>query len=166
MKGRHHIVLETAHLKYEFDIKRNITVILGTSATGKTTLVEVLREYTQMGGDRGILLESDVPCEVFSGGEDRWRYTLDGIRDSIILIDEGYHFVCTKEFAEYVHGSTNYYVIITRKPLKNLPYSISEIYGIRTSGKYYFPEQVYHELYPIHTEVVYPLDKASTVFHK
>lgn len=26
MKGRHHIVVETRRLKYEFDIKRNITI--------------------------------------------------------------------------------------------------------------------------------------------
>lgn len=29
MKGRHHIVVETRRLKYEFDIKRNITIIQG-----------------------------------------------------------------------------------------------------------------------------------------
>ena len=45
MKGRHHIVVETRRLKYEFDIKRNITIIQGDSASGKTTLVSLLREY-------------------------------------------------------------------------------------------------------------------------
>lgn len=45
MKGRHHIVVETRRLKYEFDIKRNITIIQGESASGKTTLVSLLREY-------------------------------------------------------------------------------------------------------------------------
>ena len=30
-----------------------------------------------------------------------------------------------------------------------MPYSTKEVYGIRTSGKYHFPEQVYHEFYPI-----------------
>lgn len=152
MKGRHHIILETAHLKYEFDVKRNITVIMGDSATGKTTLIEILGEYAHMGRNRGIRLESDVPCEVFSGAADRWRYTLDGIKDSVVFIDEDYHFVQTEEFAKYIQNSTNYYVIITRKPLKNIPYSITEIYGIRTSGKFHFPEQVYHEFYPIYDE--------------
>jgi hypothetical protein len=58
----------------------------------------------------------------------------------------------TKEFAEYVGKADNYFVFFTRKLLKNLPYSINEIYGIRTAGKYHFPEQVYHELYPIYGE--------------
>lgn len=48
--------------------------------------------------------------------------------------------------------STNYFVIITRKPIKTLPYSINEIYGIRTSGKYHFPDKVYNEFYPIYPE--------------
>ncbi len=41
----------------------------------------------------------------------------------------------SEEFAEAVKGSDNYYVLITREKLSNLPYSITEIYGIRTSGK-------------------------------
>ena len=42
--------------------------------------------------------------------------------------------------------------MITRKPLVELPYSIKEIYGIRTSGKFHYPEQVYHEFYEIYSE--------------
>ena len=163
MRGRHHILLETAHLRYEFDIKRSITVIQGDSATGKTTLVDVLKEYTSKSGSRGIRLQSDVSCEVFSGNENRWQHTLDGIRDSVVLIDEDYHFVYTKEFAEYIQRSGNYYVIISRRPLKNLPYSITEIYGIRTSGKYHFPDQVYHEFYPIYPAREYTLSASKVL---
>jgi len=163
MKGKHHILIETSGLKYEFDIKRNITVIQGDSATGKTTLVELLNEYTSKGTNRGIHLEADVNCEIFSGPEARWKYTLDAIKDSVVIIDEDYHFVFSKEFAEYIHNSSNYYVIITRKPLKNLPYSIEEIYGIRTSGKYHFPEQVYHEFYPIYSEYSDMIDTSNVL---
>ena len=44
MRGKHHIIVETKRLKYEFDIRRNITVIQGDSATGKTTLTGLLQE--------------------------------------------------------------------------------------------------------------------------
>ena len=54
-------------------------------------------------------------------------------------------------------------MIITRKPLKNLPYSIEEIYGIRTSGKYHFPEQVYHEFYPIYSEYSDMIDTSNVL---
>lgn len=49
-------------------------------------------------------------------------------------------------------GRKNYYVLITREDLPELPYSIKEIYGIRTSGKYHFPEQIYHEFYQIYED--------------
>ena len=153
MKGKHHIIIETGNIKYEFDIKRNITVVQGDSATGKTTMVDIINEYAAKGKNQGIRIESDVNCVVFTASDDNWKYTLDGYSKSIIFIDEDYHFVFSKDFADYLDGSDNYYVIITRKPLKNVPYSIKEIYGIRTSGKYHFPEQVYNEFYPIYHEV-------------
>jgi len=160
LKGLHHIVLETGRLKYEFDIKRNITIVQGDSATGKTTLVNLLSEYAIRQKASGITLQSDVPCEVYSGSQDRWRAILSDIQNSIIFIDEGYSFIFSKDFAELIKSSDNYYVLITRKPIRNLPYSIKEIYGIRTTGKFHFPEKVYHEFYPIidHTNII---DKAS-----
>ena len=44
MKGKHHIIIESARLKYEFDIKRNITIIQGDSATGKSTLIDLISD--------------------------------------------------------------------------------------------------------------------------
>ena len=43
MKGIHHIIVSNGNLKYEFDIKRNITILKGDSATGKTTLIEMIQ---------------------------------------------------------------------------------------------------------------------------
>lgn len=153
MRGKHHITIETEGLKFEFDIKRNITVIQGDSATGKTTLVDMINEYVRRGGNRGITFFSDVPCEVYTGSEDRWEYELTGMTGKIIFFDEDYRFIYTSEFADYLMKADNYFVFVTRKPLKNLPYSINEIYGIRTSGKYHFPEQIYHEFYPIYSDL-------------
>ncbi|PWT27561.1 translation initiation factor 2 [Butyrivibrio fibrisolvens] len=150
MKNKHHIVVETQRLKYEFDIKRNITVIQGDSATGKTTLVELLGTYSRFGKESGISLQSDVPCVVFGGDAGIWKTILEAYQDSIIFIDEDYSFIYSKDFAELIQKSSNYYVLITRQPLYNLPYSIQEIYGIRTTGKYHYPEKIYHEFYQIY----------------
>ena len=155
MKGLHHIVLETGRLKYEFDIKRNITIVLGDSATGKTTLIGLLSEYAIRREASGITLQSDVPCEVFNGSYDMWSLILSAIHNSIVFIDEGNSFIFKEEFAAHVSQSDNYYVLITRKPIHNLPYSINEIYGIRTTGKYHFPEKIYHEFYPIISDKVF-----------
>ena len=152
MKGKHKVILETEHLKYDFVIKRNITVILGDSATGKTTLVENLSNYALRGKASGIRLESDVPCYVYNGISPNWLGILETIDKSIIFIDEGYEFIYTHEFAEYVKRADNYFVLITRQPIYNLPYSTKEIYGIKSSGKFNFPEKVYHEFYHIYPD--------------
>ena len=163
MKGSHNIVVETERMKYEFTIRRNITVILGDSATGKTTLVEFLNMYSQRGHGSGVSVSSDVPCIVFTAMQGLWQTALKEIRHSIVFIDEGQSFIFSKEFAELVQASDNYYVLISRRPLHNIPYSTKEIYGIRTSGKYHFPEKVYQEFYPIYEDDAMPTDNAGTI---
>ena len=155
MKGKHHIIIETGRIKYEFDIRRNITVIQGDSATGKTTLIDLLRLYSENQMDSGIHVQSDVPCVVFSGMENQWKLIIESIDGSIVFVDENYGFIHTKEFAETIQHTDNYYVLITRRPLMELPYSVQEIYGIRTTGKYHFPEKIFHEFYPIYQEMVW-----------
>ena len=150
MIGKHHVIIETSGLKYSFEIRRNITIIQGDSATGKTTLIELLSDYKRRGPGQGITVTSDVPVYVYTGDGSNWKYELDGVKGSLVFIDEDYSFVFTKEFAGFLAGSDNYYIFITRKPLYELPYSTQEIYGIRTSGKYHFPEQIYHEFYPLY----------------
>ena len=49
MKGKYHITVANEMVKYDFDIRRNITIIKGDSATGKTTLVEMIREFYEDG---------------------------------------------------------------------------------------------------------------------
>ena len=77
---------------------------------------------------------------------------LELIHDTIVFIDEENLFIRKKEFADIVQKSSNYYVLITRESLPLLPYSIQEIYGIRTSGHFHFPGKIYHEFYPIYPE--------------
>lgn len=45
-------------------------------------------------------------------------------------------FIKTEQFAKAVRESDNYFVLITRENLYNLPYSVEEIYGLHSSGKY------------------------------
>lgn len=163
MKNKHHVVVESKRLKYEFDIKRNITVIQGDSASGKTTLLDLLGTHSRYGKESGISLQSDVPCVVFGGDAGLWKTILEAYHDSIVFIDEDYQFIYSKDFAELVQDSSNYFVLITRQPLYNLPYSVQEIYGIRTTGKYHYPEQVYHEFYRIYDDSNETLDKEVLV---
>ena len=45
MKGNVKIVVSTKRLRYELNVRRNITIIQGDSATGKTTLVQIVSDY-------------------------------------------------------------------------------------------------------------------------
>lgn len=45
MKGKYRIIVTAKRLRYDFEIRRNITIIRGDSATGKTTLVDMIQEY-------------------------------------------------------------------------------------------------------------------------
>lgn len=148
MKGSYRIIISNAVLRYDFTIHRNITIIKGNSATGKTTLIEMMREYYESGENSGIQLKCDRPCRVL-GGRD-WKVLLETMKESIVFIDEGNDFLPSNEFAMRVRQSDNYYVIVTREGLPNLPYSVDEIYGIRESGKYASLKQTYNELYHIY----------------
>ncbi|MBR0119482.1 MAG: translation initiation factor 2, partial [Eubacterium sp.] len=68
----------------------------------------------------------------------------------IVFIDEENDFLPTNEFASAIQDSDNYYVIVSRESFANLPYSVNEIYGIRTSGKYASLQQTYNEFYRIY----------------
>lgn len=153
MKGTHHVIVETGRLRYEFDIKRNITIIQGDSATGKTTLIGLLRDYAEYADKTGVRITSDVECRVFGGGLSAWDIEITSCQNSIVFIDEGHSFIYTEEFARVIRETDNYYVLITRRPIRNLPYSINEIYGIRNSGRYNYPEKIYHEFYQLYKDI-------------
>ena len=148
MKGIHRIIVQNKRVKYDFSLRRNLTVIRGDSATGKTTLIEMIREYANSGSNSSIELICDKRCFVLDGVT--WQGQLSEIKDGIVFIDEGNAFVLTNEFASCIQKTDNYYVIVSREALPNLPYSVEEIYGIRVSGKYGRLKQVYNEIFRIY----------------
>ena len=156
MKGKYHITVANEMVKYDFDIRRNITIIKGDSATGKTTLVEMIREFYEDGESSGVRLNCEKECRPLAGRD--WKILLQAAKDCIIFIDENNDFLPTQDFAEAVQNSDNYYVIVTREGLPNLPYSVDEIYGIRVSGKYAGLKQTYNEFYHIYGDYSFKTD--------
>ena len=150
MKGIHKVVVGTKYLKYEFELRRNLTIIRGDSATGKTTLVDMIRIRMNDGEAGPVTLNCDKECYVVEGA--LWQAQIAGIQDGIIFIDEGNEFVKTKDFARAIQQTDNYYVIVTREGLPSLPYSVEEVYGIRTSGRYGSLKQSYHSFYRIYPD--------------
>ena len=149
MKGKYRIVVNNKRLHYEFEIKRNITVIQGDSATGKTTLINMLRQAESLGSSSGVDVVCPIPCRVLEGAS--WKLILEHTTGTIFFADEENSFINTQEFAEAVRNSDNYYVLITRENLYNLPYSVEEIYGLHCSGKYHDTRKMYQQMYQIYS---------------
>ena len=151
MKGAHRIIVESRKIKYDFIIKRNITILTGDSGTGKTVLIDLIRDYRRYGADSGVFLSCDCACRTIDNED--WERQLEETSNSIIFMDEGNRFLTSKRFAELVQQSDNYFVLATREKLPMLPYSVNEIYGFRQSGKYHQARQKYNEIYHLYGEI-------------
>ena len=58
MRGKHRVIVSTKRLKYDFEIRKNLTIIRGDSATGKTTLVDIIQEYVNNPTGRYVTLST------------------------------------------------------------------------------------------------------------
>ena len=84
MKGKYRIVVQNKRIKYDFEVKRNITIIRGDSATGKTALVDMIREYYANGEDSGVELFCDRTCAVLEGRN--WKAQLSMLQESCTIV--------------------------------------------------------------------------------
>lgn len=151
MIGKYDIELYNNKVHYFLTVKRNITILQGNSATGKTELIRLLQEYEANGLSSGITLLCEARCTVLTSID--WELRLTTLAQSIIFIDETANFIKSKRFAELVKGSDNYFVIASRDDLRQLPYSVDEIYGLRNaakSQKYKSYQKVYNEMYKLY----------------
>lgn len=151
MKGKYKVIVRNNKLHYEFEIKRNITIIQGDSVTGKTTLINMLRQAENLGESSGVDVLSNVPCRILEGVS--WKLILQNTAGTIFFIDEENAFINTEEFAAEIRGSDNYFVLITRENLYNLPYSVEEIYGLYASGRYQNTKKIYQQMYRIYSDI-------------
>ena len=58
MKGSYTIKVYNHRVTFTLEIERNITVITGNSATGKTTLIDSISAYEELGSKSGVSIES------------------------------------------------------------------------------------------------------------
>ena len=152
MNGKYEIQIYNNKVQYHLTIKRNITIFQGDSASGKSEMIRLLTAYNNRHESSGVTLISEKICTVLT--EEDWEMRLSGYHDRIIFIDEGNSFVRSKRFAGYVKQSDNYFIIIYRDSLHELPYSIEEIYGLhesKNSQKYRNPKRIYNEQFHLYT---------------
>ena len=54
MRGTYEVKVYNSRISFTIEIERNITVIRGDSATGKTTFVEMIQSFEQYGRSSGV----------------------------------------------------------------------------------------------------------------
>lgn len=133
MKGSIKVVVSSKKLRYELNLRRNITIIQGDSATGKTTLIQIIGDYLSGRTGPGTEVICERKCAVLSGDTESAVIRLRALADAVVFVDEQERFLYSKEFAEAVLNSNCYFVFITRDGLNMLPYSVNEIYCLRNS---------------------------------
>lgn len=145
MKGKYHFKVYNKKLLFEFDIKRNITFIQGNSATGKTTLLNMMYDYLLSGRGSGITVETNAKFMIYlrKSLTATWKQELGNLTDTIIFIEENNRFIQRSDFTKFVKESGNYFVFINRKALKMLPYSVTEIYRLQNKYSEEEKKQVY-----------------------
>ena len=81
MKGIQHIEVSNRKVKFKLDLIRNITIIRGESGTGKTTLYNMISDYTRLQESSGVNLSSEKPCVALMDMD--WQNQLSNTRDSM-----------------------------------------------------------------------------------
>ena len=163
MIGSHDILVQNRRVQYKFTLHRNITLLQGDSATGKTTLIQMIEAYQTNGDRSGVNIKCDAKCVVLP--ITNWQLILNATHNSIVFIDEGDSFIASNEFAEAVKNSDNYFVIATRRSLTALPYSISEIYGIKNKAgnRFQGTKRIYSGFFPLYRLQTTVPEKPDTV---
>ena len=145
MKGSYQVIARNNKVQIKLTISRNLTILQGNSATGKTTLIELIAAYDELGEDSGAFVNCAAPCKVLAGRN--WMHDLAAIENSIVFVDEDNAFMRTYEFAHAARHSSNYYVLVARESLPQLPYSVDEIYGLRNTNRSTTKYPVYSRTY-------------------
>ena len=149
MKGSYTIKIRNRRVTFTLDIERNITIICGDSATGKTTLINSVSQYEEFGDKSGVTVDSPKSCVTLHGKN--WYENLQRISDSFVFIDEGNDFISSEDFAAAIKGTDNYYIFVTRENLHQLPYSISSILELKkTTGRF---KHTYNRTYPLYDHI-------------
>lgn len=76
-----------------------------------------------------------------------------------MFVDEGNAFVSSEEFAKAIRGSSNYYVLITRENLHQLPYSVDAILELRVTTSRM--RRTYSKTYPYYKVFPFPSEELA-----
>ena len=106
MKGSYEITVSNAKIHYNFTIRRNITIIKGDSATGKTYLYQMLEDLR--------LLEEYQAIKLFNYKTEEFHDNLKKCRDKFIVIDNADLLLDNEDRSFINFDSSNQYMLFAR----------------------------------------------------
>lgn len=118
MVGKHSVEVIARKLIYRITVERNITILQGDSATGKTDMIRTILLSKRK--DSPYKVNCDVECAAINFENADRVEALDKYENSIVFIDEDVEFIKSHEFAKIVEKSTCYFVLVTREQLPYL----------------------------------------------
>ncbi len=148
---------------YSFELRRNITILKGESGRGKTTLYDMIWEYNRFGKNSGVTVSCDRDIIAVNGAD--WQESIEKHSGTVIVIDEDSRFIRSADFARVVRDSDNYFLLITRNYLSELPISVEEIYELTGKKNKHF-KKVYiekHRMYNNPSDSLLPFKPEAIV---
>lgn len=90
MRGKIKIQIKNRHITFNFTLERNVTILTGDSGTGKTKLINMVRNYSELGEQSGVTLKCSKPCLVLSNAS--WETILEILTRALFLLKKVHHF--------------------------------------------------------------------------
>lgn len=135
MNGIYNIFIKNRRLEYNFNLNSKVTIIRGNSASGKTTLHNIISDYLLDSESSNIDISITPQCNIIAYDSVFWDRG-DRPDNSIVFIDEHFRYLNDHEFNRFLNTSNNYFVITDRDDTGNIDYGIKDIYELHTSQKY------------------------------
>lgn len=92
MRGSYKVIIQNNRVQFKLTINRNLTIIQGNSATGKTTLLDMVAAHEELGAQSGVTVSCKVPCKTIEniGAEISKRFpaVLFLLMRAILLFDQ------------------------------------------------------------------------------
>ena len=141
MLGRHEIRIGSKNYSFHLMVERKFTVLMGESGIGKSVFVDMVenQEYYDF--------YCDVPVIGMQKRFGKWGDSneyLNGMSGCIMVVDEDFDGLHSDGFARMMMTSDNYFVLVSRDPFSNIPYSYTSIYRLR-ERRYGDAWQMYNE---------------------
>ena len=99
MTGKYDIEIYNKRVHYHLTVKRNITVIQGDSATGKTELLRMISDYENNGISSGITQICEKRCVVIENAS--CKKGLPHCSNALYLLMKEHHFYAVKNLPEW-----------------------------------------------------------------